>query len=202
MMACLRLNTPESYKKATEIYNGLDDKFQIYARIAHPYALLAHLQGDTVEAYEAVARVRSRTVIKTGLLVTFLTKLNRFNDAFRALELVIKEAQTSDSPLGRRGQKVIFSLETVRALTEAVEAVEDKALHVKLARIYKNLDSVAAISEQSLVDIVAGPIDVTSGMKYKRQKNRAVRQMRNETLFDVDELDEESEDFENKIYDK
>ena len=174
LMSCLRLNTHESFFKASEIFHSLDDKYQVMARIAHPYALLAHFHGETIEAYEVVSSLPSKTVIKTGLLVTFLTKLNRINDALRILEVAINEAQNTDSPLARRGEKIIFSLETVKELTEAVEA-KDKATQVKLARIYKRLDSVAAISHLDLIEIVAGPIDVTKNMKYRREKNRFFR---------------------------
>ena len=100
--------------------------------------------------------------------------MNRINDALHVLQVVINEAQNTDSPLARRGEKIIFSLETVKELTEAVEAKE-KALQVKLARVYKRLDSVAAISHLDLIEIVAGPIDVTKNMKYRREKKRFLR---------------------------
>ena len=199
LMSCLRLNTHESFVKASEIFHSLDDKYQVMARIAHPYALLAHFHGETIEAYEVVSSLPSKTVIKTGLLVTFLTKLNRINDALRILEVAINEAQNTDSPLARRGEKIIFSLETVKELTEAEEA-KDKATQVKLARIYKRLDSVAAISHLDLIEIVAGPIDVTKNMKYRREKNRFLRaQKKDQNAFL--ELEEECESVENEVLD-
>ena len=200
MMSCLRLNTKESFEKASEIYNSLDDTDQIIARIAHPYALLSHLQGQTIEAHNIISSLPSKSVIKTGLLVTFLTKLNRFNDALRTLESVLKEAQNQDSPLAKRGEKIIFSLETVHDLTKAVEARNDKSLHVKLAKIYKNLDRVAAISELNLIDIVAGPIDVTKNMKYRREKNRFLRAQKKDQSA-ILELEEELESMETEIMD-
>ena len=85
MMSCLQLNTTESFVKASEIFNNIcDENFQKLARIAHPYALLAHNQGQTVEAYEIVSNVRnSQSVVRAGLKVFLLTKLNRLSDAIK-----------------------------------------------------------------------------------------------------------------------
>ena len=85
MMSCLQLNTPESFVKASEIFNNIcDENFQKLARIAHPYALLAHNQGQTVEAYEIVSNVRNQqSVVRAGMKVFLLTKLDRYSDAIK-----------------------------------------------------------------------------------------------------------------------
>ena len=85
MMSCLQLNTTESFVKASEIFNNIcDEKFQKLARIAHPYALLAHNQGQIVEAYEIVSNVRNnQSVVRAGIMVFLLTKLNRLSDAIK-----------------------------------------------------------------------------------------------------------------------
>ena len=84
MMSCLQLNTTESFVKASEIFNNIcDENFQKLARIAHPYALLAHNQGQTVEAYEIVSNVRGQSVMRSGMMVFLLTKLNRLSDAIK-----------------------------------------------------------------------------------------------------------------------
>ena len=84
-MSCLQLNTTESFVKAAEIFNDIcDENFQKLARIAHPYALLAHNQGQSVEAYEIVSNVRnSQSVVRAGIMVFLLTKLNRLSDAIK-----------------------------------------------------------------------------------------------------------------------
>ena len=85
MMSCLQLNTTESFVKASEIFNNIcDENFQKLARIAHPYALLAHNQGQTVEAYEIVSNVRNQqSVVRAGMKVFLLTKLDKLSDAIR-----------------------------------------------------------------------------------------------------------------------
>jgi hypothetical protein len=84
-MSCLQLNTTESFVKASEIFNNIcDENFQKLSRIAHPYALLAHNQGQTVEAYEIVSNVRnSQSVVRAGMKVFLLTKLDRLSDAIK-----------------------------------------------------------------------------------------------------------------------
>jgi hypothetical protein len=46
-----------------------------------------------------------------------------------------------------------------------------QALKVRLASIFSRLDKIASISELSLVEAVAGDIDCTKSMKYRREKN-------------------------------
>ena len=59
---------------------------------------------------------------------------------------------------------------------------------------------MAAISHLDLIEIVAGPIDVTKNMKYRREKNRFLRaQKKDQNAFL--ELEEESEKVENEVLD-
>ena len=45
---------------------------------------LAHNQGQTVEAYEIVSNVRnSQSVVRAGMKVFLLTKLDRLSDAIK-----------------------------------------------------------------------------------------------------------------------
>ena len=84
MMSCLRLNTEESLTKATEIFNNCDEYFQKLPRIAHPYALLAYNHGQVEEAYKIVSNGSSRrSIVKTGIVVFFLSKLNRLSAAIK-----------------------------------------------------------------------------------------------------------------------
>ena len=79
-----------------------------------------------------------------------------------------------------------------------MEQSGDKVLQVKLATVFKKLDSVAALSKQSLFEIVAGPIDVTKAMKYKREKNKHARnkKLKNDDSTDIvlEELKMEDDD--------
>ena len=79
-----------------------------------------------------------------------------------------------------------------------MEQSGDKVLQVKLATVFKKLDSVAALSKQSLFEIVAGPIDVTKAMKYKREKNKHARnkKLKNDDSTDIvlEELRMEDDD--------
>ena len=92
------------------------------------------------------------------------------------LEAAVKNAAYHDSPLGKKGEKITFSLETVNCLTKAVEESKDKNLQVKLSKVFRKLDAVAAISNKSLLGVVTETIDITKNMKFHREKNKLVRQ--------------------------
>jgi hypothetical protein len=187
-MSCLRLNSKESYEKSHTIFHKIcDEKSQKASRIAHPYALLASLQGHETEAFEVVSQVARKSVIRTGLLITLLTNMGRFSDAIGQLEAVLNEMEIQDSAIKSTG-KIIFSIETIEKLTQDVEKSEDKILQVRLASIFNRLDKVASISEKNLMDTVASPIDVTRGMKYKREKNKYLRQQR-QTMMASEDID-------------
>lgn len=180
MMSCLRLNTAESLESASTFVN---ERNLTVSRVAHPYALLASNQGNHLLAYETVSLVPRTSVIRTGLLVYLLVKLNRLPEAMDLLDGVIREAESEDGPLSNKSN-IIFSIETVTHLTKAVEACGDKALQVRLATLYGRLDKVASIGPNSLLETVAGPIDVTKGLQYKRQKNRIAYERRKTLLAD------------------
>lgn len=198
MMSCLQLNTTESFVKASEIFNNIcDENFQKSARIAHPYALLAHNQGQTVEAYEIVSNVRGQSVMRSGMMVFLLTKLNRLSDAIKVLEAAVKNAAYHDSPLGKKGEKITFSLETVNCLTKAVEESKDKNLQVKLSKAFRKLDAVAAISNKSLLGVVTETIDITKNMKFHREKNKLVRQKTDLTIeMQIEDIEDNEDNLE------
>ena len=95
---------------------------------------------------------------------------------FSVLETAVKNAEYQDTPLGQKGEKITFSLETVNCLTKAVEESKDKNLQVKLSKAFRKLDAVAAISNKSLLGVVTETIDITKNMKFHREKNKLVRQ--------------------------
>ena len=85
----------------------------------------------------------------------------------------MKFESRKDAPLGKaRAEKITFSMETVKCLTEAVENSGDPNLQLRLSKLYKKMDTVAAISNKTLLDVVTETIDITKDMKYHRQKNR------------------------------
>ena len=88
MMSCLRLNTQESYIKATEIFADCSEYLQKLPRISHPYALLAYNNGQIVEAYEIVSNGAKKSTVKIGIKVFFLTKLNKISAAIRGLSKI------------------------------------------------------------------------------------------------------------------
>ena len=92
------------------------------------------------------------------------------------LETAVKNAEYQDTPLGSKGEKITFSLETVNCLTKAVEESKDKNLQVKLVKAFGKLDAVAAKSNKSLLGVVTETIDITKNMKFHREKNKLVRQ--------------------------
>ena len=53
LASCIRLNTEESFQKATHIFNHFcDEKQRNLSRITHLYVFLASEQGHVEEAYE------------------------------------------------------------------------------------------------------------------------------------------------------
>ena len=171
MMSCLQLNTPESFNIASDIFDKTcDEKQRKSSRIAHPYAFLAYQQGDLKKALEIVEQCNSQSVLRKCLQVFFLTKLQEYGKALSKLDKLAKKSQNQN------GNKIIFSVEVVRNLTQEIQSNSDKSLHVKLAQIFLQLDSVASISEKSMFDLITDTIDVTNDMKYRREKNRIASQ--------------------------
>jgi len=84
----------------------------------------------------------------------------------------------------------------IKNLTSAVEESEDKFLQVKLAKLYQKMDRFCAISDQTLMQIVTAPIDVTSNMKYKRLKNKHLRERRakSSTFMAIEDIEEEEDE--------
>ena len=186
MMSCLQKNSKASFEKATEIYEkDCDDFLRNSSKIAHPYAYLAHKMGQTAEGHEVVQNVHAKSVLNTGLSIFYLTKLDRIDKAIQLLEKTVKLAQKEDGPFMKKGQKMLFSIETVKNLSLAVENSKDKFVQIRLAKVFRQLDSVAAISEQSIESMITAPIDTTKSMKYKREKNRLVRQRTAESYSDA-----------------
>ena len=53
LASCIRINTEESFQKATHIFNNFcDEKQRHMSRITHLYVYLASEQGHIEEAYE------------------------------------------------------------------------------------------------------------------------------------------------------
>ncbi len=186
MMSCLRLNTPDSYAKAKDLY---ENQCNNYARsvgpVAHSYAWLCYMNKDFAKAFEVIASMPKKSILRTTLLVTLFVKMDRVNDALLLLEAVIKEAEREDSPLSTvmaAGQKVSFSVETVNMLTSAVEARKDKSLMVRLASLFSKLDRVASISEKNLYETITSPIDSTKKMRHQRKKYRLRMEAATSTL--------------------
>ena len=82
--------------------------------------------------------------------------MNRLSDAIKILENVVKKAYDVDKPLGQSGEKIIFSHQTITTLTKRVETSGDKILQIRLATVFRKMDSVAALSDKSLCDIITG----------------------------------------------
>lgn len=177
MMSCLKLNTKDSLESAMTFYNGKHrDQLTKISRFVHPYALLLCRQGNPALAFEIVSLLPKRTVLRSGLMVYLLTRLNRPTEACVLLEGVLTEIQREDKPLSvSRGQgmpKLIFSLECVQALTKVVEKRQDVALNARLAGVFTRLDSVASITDRNMVELISAEIDAPKWMKYKRGKNK------------------------------
>ena len=51
-----------------------------------------------------------------------------------------------------------------------------KIFQVKLSTVFRKLDTVAAISNKSLLAVVTETIDITKNMKFHWEKNKLVRQ--------------------------
>ena len=93
MVSCLQLNTPESFTQATHIYNNVcTQKEKSLSKIVHPYVLLASKQGHIEEAYEILNYLHKpkRGVIRSGLRISLLVKMNRLDEAIRVLEQIVK----------------------------------------------------------------------------------------------------------------
>lgn len=177
MMACLRINTNSSLSAATCFYNGKSGgHIMKISRVVHPYALLLCHQDNPRLALETVSLLSSRhfPALRAGIKVYFLSKLNRPEEACALLESVLRNSAREDTALASsRGQgvpKLIFSIESVKALTEVVESRKDVSLNARLAGIFSRLDKVASITEKNMVELVTADIDADRSIKNKRLK--------------------------------
>ena len=100
MMSCLRLNTPESYIKATNIYNNLcDSKTRTKSEIAYPYILLTAKQNNLEEAFEILKHKVDKDSKKfrelgthAELQISLFIQMERLPDAIEVLENIVKLA--------------------------------------------------------------------------------------------------------------
>ena len=100
MMSCLRMNTPESYIKATNIYNNLcDSKTRTKSEIAYPYILLTAKQNNLEEAFEILKHKVDKDTKKfrelgthAELQISLYIQMERLPDAIEVLENIVKLA--------------------------------------------------------------------------------------------------------------
>ena len=90
---------------------------------------------------------------------------------------------------GQNFPKHIFSLESVKALTKAIENRNDLKLNARLAGVFSKLDKIASITEQSIIQIVTAEIDANSPLKYRRRRQES-RLEENTYQEDEDIVDE------------
>ena len=99
-MSCLRMNTPESYIKATNIYNNLcDSKTRTKSEIAYPYILLTAKQNNLEEAFEILKHKFDKDTKKfrelgthAELQISLFIQMERLPDAIEVLENIVKLA--------------------------------------------------------------------------------------------------------------
>ena len=99
-MSCLRMNTPESYIKATNIYNNLcDSKTRTKSEIAYPYILLTAKQNNLEEAFEILKHKVDKDSKKfrelgthAELQISLFIQMERLSDAIEVLENIVKLA--------------------------------------------------------------------------------------------------------------
>ena len=99
-MSCLRMNTPESYIKATNIYNNLcDSKTRTKSEIAYPYILLTAKQNNLEEAFEILKHKVDKDSKKfrelgthAELQISLFIQMERLPDAIEVLENIVKLA--------------------------------------------------------------------------------------------------------------
>ena len=203
MMACLHINTPSSLEAANAFYNGPSGgQIMKISRVVQPYALLLFLQGKTSHALETVSLLPTRhfPVLRAGIMVYFLANLNRPEEACSLLESVLRNSEREDRSLAMaRGQnipKLIFSIESVKALTKAVENRKDVSLNARLAGIFSRLDKVASITDKKMLHLVTAEIDADNAMKYKRRRQAKYLEdkfsIKDDPTIDDDLLDDNS----------
>ena len=176
MMACLKLNTPSSLEAAQGFYNGpAGGQLMQISRVVHPYVLLLDLHNKKSQALETMSLLSTRNFrpLRAGIMVYLLSNLDRPYEACTLLESSLRNSEREDRALAMaRGQnfpKHIFSLESVKALTKAIESRNDLKLNARLAGVFSKLDKIASITEQSMIQIVTADIDANSQLKYKRR---------------------------------
>ena len=99
-MSCLRMNTPESYIKATNIYNNLcDSKTRTKSEIAYPYILLTAKQNNLEEAFEILKHKVDKDTknfrelgTHAELQISLFIQMERLPDAIEVLENIVKLA--------------------------------------------------------------------------------------------------------------
>ena len=177
MMACMRLNTKASLDAATAFYNGKHgEQIMKVSRVVQPYALLLCQQGNPGLAFEVMSLLQTRhfNYLRTGILVYLLSALDRAEESCALLESALRFGEREDKAKSvARGQdvpKVIFSIESVKALTNLVESRKDVKLNARLAGVFSRLDKVASITDRNMVDLVAAEIDATSREKSRLSK--------------------------------
>lgn len=158
MAACYKINTPESYQKMIEIFEGSQEYgTHLNARIISFASALALNQGFPHISLEILSRafnVRKITIM--NLKVLSLVELGRVEDALPILRSVLRV----DLPdTFSRGDSQQILRNTIERVEQAVKNAGDKELIAEYNNIAKGLEGNGHISEKTLDEYICEPIE-------------------------------------------
>ena len=154
--ACYKINTPETFKIATDLITGArEDGVHILRRALIFTVSLALNQNQPDIALEILSSIdRFNNITGNNLKLTAFAGLDRLQDAFDILRRVTDQ----DSPVQTRirGEVCQSSLD---ALQKSVERVNDKETSHIFEQLTRSLRESNLVSSQTVDDLVCSPIE-------------------------------------------
>ncbi|XP_064110503.1 pentatricopeptide repeat-containing protein 2, mitochondrial-like [Macrobrachium nipponense] len=173
--ACYKINTPESYQKMIEIFEGSQEYgTHLNVRIISFASALALNQGFPHISIEILSRafnVRRTTIM--NLKVLSLVELGRVEDALPILRSVLR-ADLPDTISRGDSQQIVRN--TIERVEQAVKNAGDKELIAEYNNIAKGLEANGHISEKPLDEYICEPVAQlpSKTSKFNDRRDRAM----------------------------
>lgn len=155
--ACYKINTPETYKRATDlITSAREDGVHILRKALVFTVALALNQNKYDVALEILSSIdRFNNITGNNLKLMAFAGLDRLQDAFNILRRVTDQ----DSPIQTRIRGEICR-STLDALQKSVDRVNDKETSHIFEQLCRSLKESNSITSQTIDDLVCAPIEV------------------------------------------
>lgn len=154
--ACYKINTPETFKIATDLVTAAREDDQHILRRALIYTVTLSLNQNKHDvALEILSSIdRFNNIVGNNLKLAAFAGLDRLQEAFDILRRVTDQ----DSPVQTRIRGEVCQ-ETLDALQKSVDRVNDKETSHIFEQLSRSLRESNLVTSQTIDELVCSPID-------------------------------------------